>query len=463
MLIRQKTLNTCVTILFCLIILIIFSITKNEPSIILAYLLLAFIGTVLFRKQDNLATQFFFYAFTLYVSLAILFTSLHSLEHGDPFTGLGEDDKGYYETAKDYKDGIRKFEFVQAEWSAINYKAYIIILSGWLKLLNILGFNSDFYFNLNILNCFIGAFSAPFMYLIFRRWATERQARIIATLTLLYPPVVYYSAAIIRDVTILTLFSLGVLIADSEMKRVKKVILSILILWVLACIRDASAFFLAVFFVGHWLYKLNPRTMGATTKTLILFGIGFFIVLFTTVLSETPKTSRPPITHVLEYVNYRIHYYFKLSAAEGDENSLGGKIRASQNPLVLATSVPITYFSPAPPLFFYKQTVSHWFLGLGNMLWYFFGFVYLLTVVWSRQGQVNRLYIPILATLSAALLLISFTSGDFRHLFFLHPFLIGFAVIFLFKNKGQIHLILGMFGLLMVVLISIYITLKLLA
>jgi hypothetical protein len=452
--------NRIIVISVCAFFLLLKAIFSREISIIISFFVFLYAGHFLFRKA-TIPKKLFFYTFCLYVLMAVVFTSIHQMEHGTPFTGLGEDDKGFYEIAKEFKNGATSFAWEGLQWKAINYKAYIYLLSGWLKVLNFIGFNSDYYFNLNILNCFFGAMAAPLLFLIFSRWVDDSLAYKIAIFTMLYPPIIYYSAAIIRDTLMVALFPLGVLLAqNTSLPRLLKIVFYILLLVFLINIRDVSALVMFIFLSLTWIFHLNSKAMTPILKLAGGVAVVAVFSFFLYFLSRKPLESSPQSGQLLDYVTHKVHFYFDLSEKESGSGSLGGKIRSSKNPVLLALAIPITFFSPAPPLFIYHFSLSHFFMGLGNILWYFFGFTYSLALIISRFKNIAGLHLPMVITFGITLVLVSFTSGDFRHLYFFHPFLIGFSLIFLSTNKKYVPLILNFFLGLSLIFILAYIVLK---
>jgi hypothetical protein len=428
-------------LLMSLLATLFYSLITGEVSVLFSFVVLYFAGSYLMNKIAPEAKKLLVYSFCLNVLFAVILTGLFELEHGSPFIKGMLDDERFFKIARDYKNGLLIFD-EGLHWGGINFKAYTILLAGWLKLLNLFGFSSDHFLNLNILNCLLGAFAVAFVYLIFCRISNPVEANKIAWIVMLYPPVIYYSATLIRDTAVTLVFLASIWILLLQRNLFFKLFLLSLSVFVLYHIRDASAFFLVIF-ISSYLALSVKQSNRMVIKTILLSGVILLFLIFVTALSVKPPDRLPPRTELLSHLSFRIHYYQTVTSDESSENSLGAKLKSSQNPLLLGLSVAHMFFSPAPPLLFYDFSVSNLFLGLGNIIWYFFGFCYLVTLKTRFQDNVRmRLWWAALTTTFVALILINFTSGNFRHLNFIQPLLIGIVMDYLFRHKREIPTIL---------------------
>ncbi|MBT1700921.1 hypothetical protein KK083_28775 [Fulvivirgaceae bacterium PWU4] len=417
-------------------------------------------GIRLLRWLAPETIPFFRYSYLLNVFFAIVFTQAFLLEHGDPFTGMG-DDFTIHQIAIDNKNGIESYKDGLA-WSGLNYKAYITALSLWLKVLNLAGFSSDYFLNLIILNSWMGAFVSPVIYLIFKKFTTDENSSTIAWITLLYPLSIYYSATIIRDIVVTLFFSIGVLVMLTRFRsKLLKFLLLSFCVFVLYHIREASGFFLFIFLITHYVLRKTGGSLRYVIRASILAVLMFVFSILLTALSMRPPKELPPMTHFMAYLSHRIHFYNDAAISQATE-SLGAEIRKSGNPVLLVLSLPHLFFSPVPPRFFFGMTTSNIFLGIGNLVWYFFGFFYLFSFInLPSRGEVNSFWWAALITAFAALLIINFTSGDVRHFSFIHPVLIGFAFIFIKNNKAAFGYLMKTFLLFALIIVLAYTALKL--
>ena len=168
---KRISINQFVAFAICFLFILIFAGAKSAPSVVISFLSLLLLGHWLFRNHEE-TQRLFFYAFLLNSFFAIVLTTSFVFHHGKPFIG-GGDDEMFYNIARDFKDGLRVFDYGRLPWDAINYKSYIVVLAGWLKALNVIGLSDDSFLNLNLVNSFFGAFSVVLIYRIFRMLTDE--------------------------------------------------------------------------------------------------------------------------------------------------------------------------------------------------------------------------------------------------------------------------------------------------
>jgi hypothetical protein len=435
---KRISLNQFIAFVIGFLPIVIFAGISSSPSVIVSFLSLLLLGRWLLRNHEE-ARRFFLYAFLLNSLFAVLLALSFFLEHGDPFIG-GGDDETFYEISRGFKDGLRVFDKKNAfSWSSLNYKAYIIVMAGWLKMLNIIGFSDDSFLNLNLVNSFFGALSVVLIFLIFKSIMGVELGKKTAYWVLLFPPVIFYSATIIRDTMVLFVFSLSlfILFVTNWRWRMKLPLLLVCLL-VMYYVRDASSFLLAVFIITY----IGLGLKGNNHKLLFIAGCFLAIIVALSTLlvaaSTAPPAVQPLKTDFIKFLSYQIHYYNKEILHESLQTSLGARLRDFSNPVAVLTGILYMFFSPVPPLFFQSFTFGNLFLGLGNMVWYFIGFLYVFSVFQSSYSPVHRrVWWAVLMTLLLSLLMVYFSSGDSRHLHFIQPFIIGFTVEYFTRNKNS--------------------------
>ena len=173
-----------------------YAVWSGVLSVLLTYSFTLLTGYYFFRKVD--ALRFFTASFFLNTIFAVLVSLYFDASYGLPFSE-GGDDQAFYEISKKLKNGE------SVDFSALNYKAYVLTFAVYFKALHSIGITSDYFLHLNILNSFFGALAAPLIFLIGRQYTNEKNASAAAVLTLLYPPFIFYSAIIIRDILVATL------------------------------------------------------------------------------------------------------------------------------------------------------------------------------------------------------------------------------------------------------------------
>jgi hypothetical protein len=431
----------------------------RELSVVFSFFILYFAGRFLVKKNAEGEILLFEVSFLINVLAAIFLTMIFRLEHGDPYTGMG-DDMTIYEIARDFKNGITRFAG-DLSWNGVNYKTYVIVLSGWLRLLNLVGFSSDFFFNLNILNCWMGAFIAPVVCNIFKHFTSERNSRSIGWLALLYPLSIYFSANIIRDTVVTLFFALGVLVTlDTSLGRMKKVLYLAVVTFLLYNLRDVSGLFLVTFICSFLAINLIANPVKYFVKVSVLIVLGFAFSILLAALAMSPPKVLPPLSDFMNHLSFRIHFYNDLALSTAGE-SLGAQLRQSRNPVLIGLSLPHLFFSPAPPRFFYGLTASNIVMGVGNIMWYFFGFAFLLSAInLPNHGRLNSFWWSLFLTALTSLLIINFTSGDVRHFAYLHPLLMGLAYMFLSKHPMVFNITFKIFAGFLAFLTALYIFLK---
>lgn len=349
----------------------------------------------------------------------------------------------FYNISRDFKDGLRVFDYGRLPWDAINYKAYIIVMGGWLKALNVIGLSDDSFLNLNLVNSFVGALSVVLVYRIFRTLTGETLGWKIGMFALLFPSVVFYSATIIRDTFVLFTFAFSIyILAVSEWSGIKKTALLLACFVFMYYLRNASAFPLAAFVVVYMLLNVKGTNFKVLAIGLFFLGIVIAAAVLVTAAAMHPPKVQPPETDFMNFLSYQIHYYNKLIIAETSWDSLGIRLRNFDSPVMVCLGIVYMYFSPVPPLFVQSPTFANFFLGIGNIIWYFIAFSYAFSIFKPSSSTIHRkVWWAILITLLLSLLMVFFSSSDPRHLLFIQPFIAGFTIEFLLTSKRSAFLL----------------------
>lgn len=400
---------------------------SGEASLLLTYFLALVTGYCLFRKSDALG--FFTISFFVNTFFAVLFVLYFESNHGLPFSE-GADDQAFYEISKKLKNGEN------VDFSALNYKAYVLTFSYYFKALNAVGIDSDYFFHLNILNSLFGALAAPLIFLIARGYTSQKNASLMALITLAYPPYIFYSATIIRDILVATLLFMIVYITIfRRSSQLRKIIILVPLFFFLYHIRAASAF-LALFFISYYyLTKTNLIPEILLKATVICMVIGVIAIQMVSI-AKPPPPEQPPLSDISNYLSYTSHYYRDLMVEQSDKNSIGVLIRTSENPALIFLSFVYMYFSPAPPLFVKSLELDDIFLGLGNLKWYYFALLFIIAAFLREKDAFKRRFQwAVILTVLLAVSVINFSSGDPRHFYFLQPLVMLVGLDYVSKNK----------------------------
>lgn len=415
----------------------------EAPSIFLTFILLFFLGSTSFLKSGKTPTELFIISFFINVFISVIITYYFIHVNNVPFSE-GRDDFTFYDLTVHWLKGISKFDAYATKeygisWATIEYKLYIQILGNWFKFLNSIGIDSNHFFHLNIINCWFGAFAPPLIFLIANKVSSPKIAQLTTLFVLLYSPIIYYSSIIIRDTLIITFFLLIVWVAVKQMGGLKKLILLLLLIYLIIYLRSVSALFATIFILTFFTSKSRIKQLRFFfhKKFLIVFiGLTF---LAATILIATDMAIIKSIDFIIfDKISRYYEFYKQRAIAESGSGSIGLFLKQSNNPIIFIISVFYIYLSPIPPVFIKDLNVLNLFIGYGNMLWYILGTTFFVAVLqaYRSRGMSNLLKSTLLCAIGS-LLFVTMTTGNTRHLYFLHPLIAMFSIDYALNHKIQ--------------------------
>lgn len=438
----------------------------KAPSVLITFFSLFILGIIFFLKSGKTTPQLFLISFCFNISISAIITYYFIYLNGIPFSE-GGDDFTFYDLTIHWLEGISKFDSYAIKeygisWSTIEYKLYIQIFGNWFKFLNSIGIESNHFFHLNILNCWFGAFAAPLIFLITNKVASPKVAQLTSLFVLIYSPLIFYSSIIIRDTLIITLFLLIVWVAIKQMSSIKKAIIILLLIYFIIYLRNVSALFAIIFILTFFISKSRIKQIRIFLhKKFIIIIIGL-IVLVAAILIATNMSVLKNIDFFIFNNVVRYYEFYKQHAVEqGSGGSIGLFLKQSNNPFIFIISVFYIYLSPIPPEFIKKMNLINLFLGYGNILWYIIGPTFFIAVLQEyRSRGMSNLLKSTLICLLVSLIFIAMTSGNVRHLYFLHPLIAMFSINYAVKYKMQFIYLLFILGVTGVIAAALYFLIK---
>ena len=450
-----------------LVSLFIHAISFNNFSVLVTFSILYITGTIFFFRSGRTVLLFYHFAFLINVVLSVMFVFYFNNLRGMPFTE-GGDDRTFYMLSKAWSYGIDSFNAYAQEhygisWNSINYKFYIIILGSWFKFLRSLSFEQDHFFNLNIINCWFGGLIAPFVCKIGKEVFSKRVAKLTALLILFYAPIIFYSVVIIRDTLIGVLFLIIVWHVVRNGNKWARLVLIALIFFILYYLRPTSAFFAFLFVLTFWASGSRLIQVKAFfrryTILIALTMISFSSLLVMTEMAVLKGVGFPIIEKVIRY----FEFYRGHSLAEASSGSIGSILKQSNNPLIFILLIFYTYLSPIPPEIIQSFSLKNLFILTGNMTWYVAAPTFLVCQVQYLKNKTysNLLYATII-TLFMALVFVSMTTGNPRHLYFLHPIIAMFVLSYILDYPRQFNYLLQVLVIIGLIGSGVYLAIKIL-
>ncbi len=430
-----------------------------DLSIFITFFFFLFLAKVFFNKQKGTAIKLQRVSFLVNVCCAVLITLSFETIYGT-WHSRGKDDLTFYTIAIKLLEGKDGFYFTghYFDWAAVKYKLYVLVFAIWYKILNFIGINGNLFFHLNIINSFVGSFIAPFIYKIGLKLfgnssVTPKKAAIVC---LFFPPLVYYSAVIIRDIWVLSFFLMIIYLVISDKNVIKKIVLIVLLLMVIYYIRSSNAFFMLLFIMLYVILNIKSRVVTfIINKVIPILALVVFILLFIILQLPTAETA-PPKTDVFNFFKYTINYYRELAASQSVENSIGLKLRLSNNPIILILYYIYVYLGPIPPKFIKDFNIINVFLGIGNFIWYVMSPLYFLHSFQLRKTSCNVFVKSYFWFLIIVLIIVGTATGTQRHILFVYPIILLFSVDYILNHKKQFYVYLKAFLFLSLIGVLIY-------
>lgn len=421
------------------------SLQFRDSSIVFSFVFLAFIGFFLFSNGSS-RTLFLFH-YVLYSLFAICFYEYYTSVNGASFIG-GGDDEFFYKISKGfYLDNFERNRFYEGVFFPITtYQGYIYTLSGYLWILNVLGFDSTNVFHFILINVLVGSFSGMLVFRIARKIGYQLGGYLF--IITLFPVTVWYGVTLLRDSFILFFFLLLIdTLVSSEKLTLKQILLSVLWIILTATIRPAHAIIFS-FLLG---VKFFFSIQGIVSKVLLIMVA--IIVIFTFLESS--------VNDQLEEVSQVAENYDSEISENASGSSIGRLLYSSSNPVFIVIRPVVLFFSPIPPLIFSGLTFDNLFLSIGNLLWYFFGASFLvLLYVKGRTIIYSNIYLSLTSVILFTPIIISLTSRDPRHIVFVYPIVQILVLQGIIKKEISVKLICLSLSAMGLLLVSFYLLLK---
>ncbi|WP_106793795.1 hypothetical protein [Aquimarina sp. Aq78] len=449
-----------------MILLPICAIYYQDFSILITFFFLLYLGRFILNKQVYTVKKMQRFSFLVNVCGAVIITFCFEYLNNTWYSA-GQDDFAFYSIANDFSKGIRDFDFDghRFEWSSVQYKLYVWIFAYWYKLLNIVGIKGNLFFHLNIINSFVASFIAPCIYkiglqLFGNKSVTSEKAAFFCAV---FPPFVYYSGAIIRDTWIICFFLMIIYLILSDKKFIKKLILISILIVSIFYLRKSSAVFVVTLISLYILF--NTRNVYITffiNRIVPVVTLMILMVFFIAMQLPTPKIA-PSNTDILNYINYTTNYYRDLATSESVQNSIGLRLRLSNNPIVLLVYYIYFYFSPIPPKFIKDFNIINLYLGIGNILWYVLSPLYFIHTIQLKNDVKNKIFVrAYFWFLIIVLIMVGTATGEQRHLLLIYPIVLLFSIDYIVNHKNQFYKYLLIFFFLSLFGVLIYALLKML-
>lgn len=417
---KKSSLTGILLLFFILTIFSLFIVGNyyHSSSVLIAFLFLLSFGCLLLR---GVSRKLFFLSFFINILVSIIFHFYFLRANGLPFT-QGGDEKTYYDFSLSiYHHGITSLGEI---YLFIPYKAYVLLLAGWMKLLNFIGITDpSIPFNLRLLNDFVGGFIPVISFHIFSLFFDKIKARKYSLYILLFPLTIYYSATLLREVYVTVPFLLIVYLTLSpQFNRAIRIFLIGGLCVFTFFIRPASAAMIVSFPFFYVFFKKGSNYKFSYLKKSIIP-----LLFLASLLIFHQFNSRS--------INETHSGYSELSASAASGNSVGSLLVSSHNPIAkLAMPVYIAY-SPIPPPIFSEVNIYNTFISIGSIWWYVIFPLYILLIIkiLKRKDVFSGFIKASGVTVLFSLALVSVTSMDPRHIQFIYPIAL-FGGLFYYKN-----------------------------
>ncbi len=420
------------------VFLLVHSIHYDVFSVFFTVAVFSSLGLIILASSGYTSLIFFIKSFSLNIILSVVFIFYFEYSLGLPFNGVADDQTFFILTKYWANDTTtfdqRAFNTYGVTWESINYKAYILIFGFWLKFLKFLNIESEHFFHLNLINCWFGAFIPSLTFIIAKRLFTIKIGLISAFIVLLYTPVIFYSIIIIRDTLIGTIFLSIVSITISSYSSKVKIISITILLSLLFELRGASAALAIVFMITYWASALRIKQITIYNKWLSIVMIILVLATSIYLVSGNLNVLKNSDVDLFKRIVNTVNFYQAHSLEQASNDSFGSILKQSNNPIIFLLLLVYTYLSPVPPEFIKTFNLKTVFMGVGNILWYvvapvFIGGYFQLT----KDKSLRSILHAVVVTLVISLIVVSMTSGNPRHLYFLHPLIILFVVAYIIR------------------------------
>ena len=208
-------------------------------------------------------------------------------------------------------------------------------------------------------------------------------------------------------------------------------------LYILFHLRYATAFLVSIFIFIYWFYSFKFRYLGLLMKQAMQIGITTALLVVVLVMLNISLLRTSKISLLQDFANV-YEFYQDHSGEKAKGTSIGMMLKASDNLMVNLLGLIYTYLSPIPPLVFKDFNFQNAFMGLGNIMWYVIAMAFPLAVIRLRQGhKFSKLLIIVAVVLIFTLIVVYLTSGNSRHILFLHPLIVLFALVYIKRYKSE--------------------------
>ena len=372
--------------------------------------ILYIIFNLIFLLNNKLSkNEFIIKYFNLYVILSIILNISFIFENGTNFID-GNDDQAYYNRTMHYLNNVEQnFEYY-------NFKGFIWLLASFYKILNYVGLHDNSFFIINILSAFAGTFVLYFTDKVLNQFQKKNTNKTIKRLAL-FPLFFIFAITGLRDIWLILItisyFYYSIIFYESNSKILNVLFIKVILLVCAYFFRPVNLFFLLSLDIGFYLFdRKNKRVKQffLIPILLILFFSIFFVKSF-------------PISDLgYDYVLNYIKMYNQFSTETAGGGSIGIALRQSTFLPFKFLWIIYTFFSPFPPPAIYNFSFYNIIISLGSLIWLVLMPVAMIKIFNVKKKQ-NSLVFQTRLFFIFVILATSFTSGNFRHLSVLYPFI----------------------------------------
>lgn len=413
---RNKNENAFICFFFFILLTLVLLSSNSYISEYITLLLLCLIA-ICTVSLKNLILFFNFFLISIITSKLIAYQYLIS---NNSYFASGGDDQIFNDLAINFSKTPISLD--NPDFLIPSYKLYIIILSTWVRLLNfIYPQNIDYHFSLLMLNSFFGASSIVFIKKIFIYFNKFNNLSFIKRTIILFNPfILYYSSVLLREIVLLFFILVFFYFLFNTTSSLRKTFIIISIISIFL-IRPTVTILLIISLFFYSFLHLKSRILKFFYFLILTIPIIFFIIPIVELISNRSLDN---------FSDDRIEFISNQSSS----NSIG-LLLIQSNSFIAKLILPIyILLSPIPPpIFLFNFTLTNILISFGSII-NFISLIFLLQkcanlftnkfiYISNYILQKKQLLIISIFTLSN-MIMVSFSSSDYRHNFIIYPFLL---------------------------------------
>lgn len=428
--------------------IVVGGIILQDITFLGSYFLLLIFGLFLFK---NISKQLFIISFSINVIFSTILIFYYLSTYNFPFgsqLGIGPgDDMGFYQLVYTKFIGAElPIEYILSS----TYKFFIEGHAYFLNFLSLIGIsidNTSGVFHGYLLNVAVGATIPPCIYMFGKMHFNEKVGYKAGILCSIFPALIYFSAAYLRDIWVAALFIWATyFFLHKTLKFYTKLSIGIALTLVnIVGLRTSTG-------IVSFIPLIAPYIFTKKNSKLIFWGLTLAIVL--------GQTATKQYQNDLLNVNTQAatSAYTELAVATSGEKSLGVKLLASNNPASKAVSYIVGLFNPVPP--FPIASLDSIFIGIGAVFWYFIVPIAIIGLYKPKENYI-LLSFAILLTIIVNLSAVSAALGSFRHRLLMTPLIILMFSYMQIERRVEFNTIIKKVSLVYAFFVMLYMMLKL--